>query len=176
LSKLILKLINKTHWTENLPVAQWDFELWQMTCRSNGHQNVPKLATIKFHDLDVTLRRKVRKCPEFTKHELKCKHMFLASRITGYPVQLRVSDVATQATVQFPPASCVPSDAVALEKTATVQHIQDEVATISRLSQALTAMDLGEIDRATLVNVETVATRIRIFLLLFLAVPCMLPS
>jgi hypothetical protein len=50
---------------------------------------------------------------------------------------------------------------VALEKTATVQRIQDEVATISRLSQVLTEMDLGAIDRATLVNVETVATRLR---------------
>jgi hypothetical protein len=31
-----------------------------MTC-SNGHQNVPKPAAIKFSDLDVTLGREVRK-------------------------------------------------------------------------------------------------------------------
>ncbi|KAJ6507586.1 hypothetical protein DFH09DRAFT_943012 [Mycena vulgaris] len=100
-------------------------------------------------------------CPEFTKNELKCKHMFLASRITGYPVQLLVSDVATQAIVQFPPINSVPSDAVALEKQATAERIQDEVATIVRLSQMLTTMDLGETDRATLVDVETKATRLR---------------
>jgi hypothetical protein len=122
---------------------------------------------VKVHDFPSVDGDEIRtaiiscECPEFTKHELKCKHMFLASRITGYPVQLRVSDVATQATVQFPPANGIPSDTVALEKTATVQRIQDEVATITRLSQALTAMDLGAIDRATLVNVETVATRLR---------------
>ncbi|KAJ7714559.1 hypothetical protein B0H14DRAFT_3634603 [Mycena olivaceomarginata] len=100
-------------------------------------------------------------CPEFTKHELKCKHMFLASRITGYPIQLLVSAVSTQAIVQFPPTNGLPSDAVALEKQATIQRIREQVSSIARLSEGLAAMDLGGIDRATLVGVETMATRLR---------------
>lgn len=84
--------------------------------------------------------------------------MFLASRITGYPVQLLASPIATQAIVQIPPSNSVASDSVALEKEATIRRIQDEIGTISRLSQKLGALDT---DRATLVNVETQATRLR---------------
>ncbi|KAJ7238368.1 hypothetical protein C8J57DRAFT_1246444 [Mycena rebaudengoi] len=100
-------------------------------------------------------------CPQFTKHELKCKHMFLTSRITGYPVQHLISNVATQVAVQSPPANSVPSDAVAVEKQATVRCIQDEISTISRLSQTLSTMNIGDSDRATLVAVEAQATHVR---------------
>ncbi|KAJ7238405.1 hypothetical protein C8J57DRAFT_1086881 [Mycena rebaudengoi] len=100
-------------------------------------------------------------CPEFMKHELKCKHMFLASRITGYPVQHLIPNVATQVAVQSPPANSVPSDVVAVEKQATVRSIQDEISTISRLSQTLSTMNLGDSDRVTLVAVDVQATRLR---------------
>ncbi|KAJ7282543.1 hypothetical protein C8J57DRAFT_1218746 [Mycena rebaudengoi] len=52
--------------------------------------------------------------------------------------------------VQSPPANSVLSDAVAVEKQATVRCIQDEISTISRLSQTLSTMNLGDSDRATL--------------------------
>ncbi|KAJ7265636.1 hypothetical protein C8J57DRAFT_1229863 [Mycena rebaudengoi] len=100
-------------------------------------------------------------CPEFMKHELKCKHMFLASRITGSPIQHLTVEVATQATTQSPPPDSMPSDAVVLEKEATVRCIQEEIATISQLSQTLSSVNLGQTDRPTLIGLETQATRLR---------------
>jgi hypothetical protein len=46
--------------------------------KSNGHQNVPKPAAIKFPNLDVTLRRKVRKSEERGSGKARCT----ASRLT----------------------------------------------------------------------------------------------
>ncbi|KAJ7676949.1 hypothetical protein DFH06DRAFT_1080029 [Mycena polygramma] len=94
---------------------------------------------VKVHDFPSLDTSDVRtciiscECPEFKKHELKCKHMFLASRITGFPIQLLVSETATQASVVLPPTNSLASDTVLAEKQATIHRIADEMATISRL-------------------------------------------
>ncbi|KAJ7660130.1 hypothetical protein DFH06DRAFT_390985 [Mycena polygramma] len=122
---------------------------------------------VKVHDFPSLDTSDVRtciiscECPEFKKHELKCKHMFLASRITGFPIQLLVSETATQASVVLPPTNSLASDTVLAEKQATIHRIADEMATISRLSQQLSSMDLTAVDRADLAEVETRATRLR---------------
>jgi hypothetical protein len=101
-------------------------------------------------------------CPAFVKNELKCKHMFLASRICGYPVQhLPQTSTATSAIVLPSLDDHVTEEDTSSQKLGSLARIKDELCTISNLSASLAALDLATLSREALHTLETQATRLR---------------
>lgn len=89
--------------------------------------------------------------------------MFLASRISGFPIQLRTPPTTS---IQLPVVLPPPPDMVNIgqiddQKVATANRILNEATTISALSERLARMDLSAIGRVDLIGLETVATRLR---------------
>ncbi|KAL0563165.1 hypothetical protein V5O48_018910, partial [Marasmius crinis-equi] len=86
-------------------------------------------------------------CPEFESHESKCKHMFLASRYSGFAVH-HFGGVET-----CPPLLLSPTQNQALpetvhdEKAAQIARIQGEIQTLVDLGEKLsTSADCGSRD------------------------------
>lgn len=99
-------------------------------------------------------------CPDFKMHQLKCKHMFLAGRFSGIP--LRFSHTHTQ--TPFPraaPITSISQSDVLLQKQAGLSRIVQEGKKIEGLIEKLAALNLGDVSRDQLGDLEARSISLR---------------
>lgn len=82
-------------------------------------------------------------CKAFINSEATCKHMFLASRISSYPVRRYTTNIPVLRAQQPPNATSVAE--VLGEKEASRDRVLQEPKKISSLADKFTATDLGDI-------------------------------
>jgi hypothetical protein len=105
-------------------------------------------------------------CPSFTHNENKCKHLFLASRITGLPLRPppRVGAPTGPAGVALPPAlppaDAVSNDEVVAEKRSLIELLQKEADAVAARVQRLSSMPLEKLSRVALCSLGETATRL----------------
>lgn len=88
--------------------------------------------------------------------------MFLASRISGYPVisGIQVASDSTETVLVGAPHATTSNEALE-QKLAVVEHINAEAVKISGLSLRMTGMDLTNVARVDLTGLRTLAERLR---------------
>lgn len=106
-------------------------------------------------------------CDDFTLNESICKHMFLASRISSYPIRrfdaitIRPA-TTTSESLERANATGNVSVAILAEKQATRQRILDEMTTINNLTSQLRTLSLDPApSRDQLTALEAHVTRTR---------------
>lgn len=100
-------------------------------------------------------------CPAYKLHQLKCKHMFLAGRLTGLSLAFRASSPSTPQPLQPPPATSVTTDQVLAIKEAGRSRIVEEERKIGDLVGKLSRMDLEGLSRDELMRLETRVVSLR---------------
>jgi hypothetical protein len=112
-------------------------------------------------------------CPSYTQDKNKCKHLFLASRITGLPIHPpprvapldagpHVHPAGTAVLAPVPPLTgALSAEDAAAQKHALIDTIQKEVDAASARVQRLMGMPLEKLSRAALSALGDTATRLR---------------
>jgi hypothetical protein len=106
-------------------------------------------------------------CPQYALHEIRCKHMFLVSRIAGYPFKTTPLDTRSLLQPSSTPSGAAVDDAAAsaaqllAQKQAQSERIIRELRTAASYAQQLHTADMAFIGRGDLQRVETLATRLR---------------
>ncbi|KAK7017465.1 hypothetical protein VNI00_018645 [Paramarasmius palmivorus] len=96
-------------------------------------------------------------CPGFEGNQLKCKHMFLASRFNGLPVHHfggLPQDFPSSHPLPPTQNEATPTD-VDNQKIAQIARIKSAVSTLQNLTEKLGKMALADVSRVQLNNVET---------------------
>lgn len=104
-------------------------------------------------------------CPAYKLHQLKCKHMFLAGRLTGISLGVKISNSSSSSSSsqssQPSPAILATSQQILTIKEARRSRIMEEERKIRDLVGRLGKMDLEGVSRDELAELETRAITLR---------------
>jgi hypothetical protein len=104
-------------------------------------------------------------CPVYTSELLKCKHLFLASRITGHPVgpppRSATSEPVASLLLRPPPHTSVSPEEILREKQTLLDSVAVKLAALPQRAEQLLKMDLTQVSRLELISLETMADQVR---------------
>lgn len=113
------------------------------------------ILTGSFTDDNNNIKISTCDCPAFIDSELICKHMFLASHITGLPLFNAPPALSVTTRQQSNPVCTASTEQILIKKSAARSRIVSELDAICGIWTQFESLDLQSVPRSDLVTLES---------------------